>query len=145
MTSGEVTVETGKSQFIFYPSIFVCNLLISDSWSSLLLLPLLDVGPWAYSTIHGPRRLFVKARAGPGLSPTVPARCGTYQTCHAGVVTNEIDLQRPPASFIMQIIQIASAEVNPARTEVGVRQEDSPRARIIRGNPCYLVAAVVLA
>jgi len=28
------------------------------------------VGPWAYSAIHGPRRLFVKARAGPGLSPT---------------------------------------------------------------------------
>src|SRR6059058_5034812 len=70
MTSGEVTVETGKSQFIFYPPIFVYNLLISDSWSSLLLLPFLDVGPWAYSTIHGPRRLFVKARAGPGLSPT---------------------------------------------------------------------------
>jgi hypothetical protein len=70
MTSGEVTVETGKSQFIFYPPILVHNLLMSDSWSSLLLLPFLDVGPWAYSTIHGPGRLFVKARAGPGLSPT---------------------------------------------------------------------------
>jgi hypothetical protein len=70
MTSGEVTVETGKSQFIFYPPILVHNLLMSDSWSSLLLLSFLDVGPWAYSTIHGPRRLFVKARAGPGLSPT---------------------------------------------------------------------------
>src|SRR6059058_5895009 len=72
MTSGEVTVETGKSQFIFYSPIFVYNLPISDSWSSLLLLPFLDVGPWAYSTIHGPRRLFGKARAGPGLSPTAP-------------------------------------------------------------------------
>jgi hypothetical protein len=70
MTSGEVTVETGKSQFIFYPPIFVYNLLISDFWSSLLLLPFLNAGPWAYSTIHGPRKLFVKARAGPGLSPT---------------------------------------------------------------------------
>jgi hypothetical protein len=28
------------------------------------------VGPWAYSTIYGPGRLFVKARAGPGLSTT---------------------------------------------------------------------------
>jgi hypothetical protein len=27
MTSGEVTVETGKSQFIFYPSIFVCKIV----------------------------------------------------------------------------------------------------------------------
>jgi hypothetical protein len=72
MTSGEVTVETGKSQFIFYPPILVysLSLIMSDFWSSLLLLPFLDVGPWAYSTIHGPGRLFVKARAGPGLSPT---------------------------------------------------------------------------
>jgi hypothetical protein len=70
MTSGGVTIKTGKSQFIFYLPIFVYNLLISDSWSSLLLLPFLDVGPWAYSTIYGPGRLFVKACAGPGLSTT---------------------------------------------------------------------------
>jgi hypothetical protein len=48
MTSGEVTVETGKSQFIFYPPILVHNLLMSNSWSSPLLLSFLDVGPWAY-------------------------------------------------------------------------------------------------
>ena len=45
----------------------------------------------------------------------------------------------------MQIIQIANVEVNPARIELGARQEDTPRAGIIRGNPCYLVTAVVLA
>jgi hypothetical protein len=75
MTSGEVIVETGKSQFIFYLPIFVYNLLISDSWGSLLLLSFLDVGQWAYSTIHGPRRLFVKACAGPRLSPTELSVC----------------------------------------------------------------------
>ena len=58
---------------------------------------------------------------------------------------NEIDLQRPPAPFIMQIVQIANAEVDPARIEVGAGQEDSSRAWIIRSNPCYLVAATVLA
>jgi hypothetical protein len=83
MTSGEITVETGKSQFIFYPPILVHNLLMSDSWSSLLLLPFLDVGPWAYSTVHGPGRLFVKARAGPGLSPT-----GWYPSRPCGVLNS---------------------------------------------------------
>ena len=73
MTSGEVTVETGKSQFIFYPPILVysLSLIMSDFWSSLLLLPFLDVGLWAYSTIHGLRRLFTKARA--GLAPSYTA------------------------------------------------------------------------
>jgi hypothetical protein len=73
VTGGEVTTETGKSYFVFYPPIFVYNLLISDSWSSPSAITLFrrgPVGPWAYSTIHGLGRLFVKARPGPGPSTT---------------------------------------------------------------------------
>jgi hypothetical protein len=51
----------------------VYNLLISDSWSSPSAITLFrrrPVGLWAYSTIHGLGRLFVKARPGPGPSTT---------------------------------------------------------------------------
>jgi hypothetical protein len=75
VTGGEVTIETGKSQFVFYPPhVCVQSTNIGLLGLSLLLLPFLDVGSWAYSTIHRLRRLFVKARAGPGLSYTGGSR-----------------------------------------------------------------------
>jgi hypothetical protein len=48
---------------------------------SLLLSPFLDVGLWAYSTIHGLRRLFTKARAGLGAS--YPRRSAAITTLAA--------------------------------------------------------------
>jgi hypothetical protein len=85
VTDGEVTTKTGKSYFVFYPPIFVYNLLISDSWSSPSAITLFGrgpVGPWAYSTIHGLGRLFVKARPGPGPSTTARRRAPHRRASH---------------------------------------------------------------
>jgi hypothetical protein len=49
VASGAVTIETGKSQFVFYPPIFVYILLMSGLLElSLLLLP---IWTWAHGLI----------------------------------------------------------------------------------------------